>query len=108
MTPMPTKFCPTHDVLLLRKIDKPRTDGGLFLPENVGQKTMPTLLCEVIAVGPGGFNALAANTGYREPIDLKPGMTVMIPVSSYPQIRLDGVEYMIAKWGHVLGTIENS
>jgi chaperonin GroES len=96
-------FRPQHDLLLVKVLPVSQTEGGIYLPERMGETTMPTWTCEVIAVGPGSTSMM----GKQEPINVPVGARIIVPKGQFPHLRIGGVEYMLVRYSNVLGILDD-
>ena len=96
------KFRPLHDRVVVKRIEaQEKSAGGIIIPDTAKEKPQQG---EVIAVGPGGRD----ETGKLIPIDLKVGDRVLFGKWSGPQVKLDGVEYLIMKESDIMGVLTDT
>lgn len=65
---------PAGEYVLVKRLDKVKSEGGLWLPPREYQP-QESRLAEVLATGPGRWS----NKGERIPTGVKPGDIVVIP-----------------------------
>lgn len=87
------------DKLLVRVIDKEKTDGGIVLPESARGKEIGFDICcaQVLKKGPGNL----FESGKRVPLDMKVGQYVLYPVHAGLKISVLGEEFIMIPAGHV-------
>lgn len=91
---------PLHDRVLLKRAEASETTpGGLHIPDNAKEK--PTY-AEVIAVGAGKI----LTDGSVRALDVKKGDTVMIGKYAGNEVKIDGLEYVLAREEDLLGIVE--
>lgn len=96
------KFKPTHDRLLVRKLDQEeeQSKGGIILPSSTLDKNVAT--GEVTAVGPGrqredgGYDRMSVNVGDTAVFAAHLGLPV----------KEDGVDYLLLTDFDILGTLQ--
>lgn len=79
-----------RDRVLLKKVEKEKSKGGIILPESAQQESEQA---EVVAVGPGKLN----DDGSIVPMDVSVGDVVILAKYSGQKVDIEGEEYMIAK-----------
>jgi chaperonin GroES len=88
---------PLHDRVVLKRIDaEEKTAGGIIIPDTAEEKPQQG---EVVAVGPGGRD----EAGKLVPIDVKVGDRILFGQWLGPEVKIDGVEYLIMKESDVMG-----
>jgi chaperonin GroES len=96
------KLRPLQDRVLIRRVEpETKTDGGIFIPDNVQEKPMEG---EVVAIGPG----LRGEDGKLRPMELKPGDRVLFGKWSGTEVKLDGEELMIMKEADIMGVLDHA
>jgi chaperonin GroES len=98
----PVKVRPLHDRILAKRVDAAdRTSGGLFIPDNAKDKSLEAV---VVAVGSG---KLLPN-GTIQPVDVKPGDTILIGKYSGDEVKLVDKDHVIVGEDDVLAVIEST
>jgi chaperonin GroES len=96
------KFRPLHDRVVVRRIDAElKSAGGIIIPDTAQEKPQQG---EVVAVGPGGRD----ESGKLIPIDVKPRDVILFGKWSGPEVKIDGVDYLIMKESDIMGVLEVS
>lgn len=92
---------PMGDRIIIRPdIQEGKTDGGIIIPEAALEKRKQGL---VVAVGPGKWNA----EHYRnDPVDFKPGDTVIFGKWSGTDVKLNGKELLICHQDDILAIVD--
>ncbi len=94
------KFRPLHDrILAQRLVEKDRTSGGLFIPDNAKEKPMEGL---VISVGSGKV----LDSGKIQPLTVKAGDRILIGKYTGSEVKLDGKDHIILSEDEVLAIVE--
>jgi chaperonin GroES len=94
-----TKIAPKGDLVLVKPIEESTTKGGIVLPDN--GKAQPSRAV-VVAVGPGRFN----DQGFRDPVDLSVGETVIIGRYSGTEVEEDGEKFLLLQERDVLAVVK--
>lgn len=95
-----TKFRPLHDRVLLRRLESDaKTAGGIIIPDTAKEKPAQG---EVVAVGSGTRD----DSGKLQPLDVKPGDTVLFSKWSGTEVTIDGEELLVVKESDIMGVIE--
>jgi len=76
-----------------------KTAGGIIIPDTAQEKPMQG---KVIAVGAGARD----ESGKVQPLDVKPGDTVLFGKWSGTEVKIDGQEYLIMKESDIMGVTE--
>ena len=96
------KFRPLHDRVVVKRIDaEEKSAGGIIIPDTAKEKPSQG---EVISVGPGGRD----EAGKLIPIDVKAGDRVLFGKWYGPEVKIDGVEYLIMKESDIMGVLDES
>jgi chaperonin GroES len=96
------KFRPLHDRVVLKRLEEDsKSAGGIIIPDTAKEKPMRG---EVVAVGPGARD----ESGKINPLDVKPGDTVLFGKWSGTEVKIDGDELLIMKESDILGVIEGT
>ena len=91
------KFRPLQDRVLIRRIEEEeKTAGGIIIPDTAKEKPMEG---EVIAAGPGARD----DDGKLRPLDVKVGDRVLFGKWSGTEIKIDGVDFVVAKESDIMG-----
>jgi chaperonin GroES len=91
------KIRPLHNqVLIKRESSEKKTASGLYIPDSAQEKSHRG---EVIAVGQGK----RLDNGELRPCLVKAGEKVLFEVYGGSEVKIDGVEYLIAKDTDILG-----
>jgi chaperonin GroES len=75
-----------------------KTDGGIYLPDNVKEKPQ---VGEVVAVGPGKVQ----DDGKRMPMDVKIGDKVLYSKYAGTDIKLGGEDYVLLSEKDILASV---
>lgn len=95
-----SKIRPLQDRLIVERIDsQEKTSSGIYIPDTAKEKPQQG---KVIAVGKGKVK----EDGTVQPLDLKPGDTILFGKYSGTEIKIDGDEYLIMREDDVLGVLE--
>ena len=95
------KFRPTHDRVILKRIDAEAKSGGIIIPDTAKEKPSQG---EIIAVGPGGRD----DSGKLIPIDLAVGDRVLFGKWSGTEVKIDGVDYLIMTENDIMGVVDEA
>ena len=92
---------PLSDRVVVKMVEADETTkGGIILAASAKEKPQ---IAEIIAVGPGEFNA---KEGTTVPMNVKIGQKVITSKYSGTEIKIDGVEYVIVKQSDILAIVE--
>ena len=92
---------PLSDRVVIKMLEaEETTKGGIILAGSAKEKPQTA---EVIAVGPGAYNA---ETGSRIALDVKVGDKVIASKYAGTEVKLDGQEYTIVKQNDILAIVE--
>lgn len=91
---------PLHDrILAQRLVEKDKTSGGLFIPDNAKEKPMEAL---VISVGSGKV----LDNGKIQALTVKAGDKILIGKYSGSEVKLEGKDHIILREDDVLAILE--
>ena len=76
-----------------------RTAGGIYLPDNAQEKPLQG---KIVAVGPGLLN----KDGERVALSVSVGDTVIYASYAGTEVKIDGVDYKIARESDLLAVID--
>ncbi|MBL0218018.1 MAG: co-chaperone GroES [Myxococcales bacterium] len=94
------KIRPLHDkIVATRIVEKDKTAGGLFIPDNAKEKPMEAL---VISVGTGKM----LDKGVLQPMTVKAGDKILIGKYTGSEVKLDGQDHIIVSEDEVLAILE--
>jgi chaperonin GroES len=94
------KIRPLYDrILAQRLVEKDKTAGGLFIPDNAKEKPMEAL---VIAVGSGKL----LDSGKIQALTVKAGDKILIGKYSGSEVKLEGKDHIILGEDDVLAILE--
>jgi len=98
---LPIPFQPTSNRILVKKdvIEKPKTAGGILLPQSQAKNTNP--LATVVAVGPG----LRNNEGKYVPTFTQIGDKVILPEFGGAELKFNNEAFHVYRDDDVLGVI---
>jgi chaperonin GroES len=91
------KIQPTWDRVVVKKMPRKKTDGGIILPETEHKECE---FGEVLAVGPGGFNM----DGSRRPMGVKKGDLVFF--DQYHSTTYKTTDVVIVDEEEILGILK--
>jgi chaperonin GroES len=92
---------PLHDRILARRVvEKDKTKGGLFIPDNAKEKPMEAV---VIAIGSGKL----LDNGTIQAITVKAGDKILIGKYTGSEVKLDGEDHIIVSEDDVLAVLES-
>ncbi|NMC63487.1 MAG: co-chaperone GroES [SAR324 cluster bacterium] len=95
-----SKIRPLQDRLIVERVDsEEKTSAGIYIPDTAKEKPQQG---KVVAVGKGKVR----EDGSIQPLDLKPGDTILFGKYSGTEIKIDGNEYLIMREDDVLGVLE--
>ena len=91
---------PLHDRVIVKRNETERTTaGGLYLPDNAGEKPDQG---EVLAVGPGKRD----DSGKLIPMGVKVGDIVLFGKYSGQTVKIDGKEILVMREDDIMGVLE--
>lgn len=94
---------PRGNMVLVRRIARSATSGGIMLPESVANDTagVDTALYEVLRCGRGAFNTM---TGTFKEIELEPGQLVLATAmaTASTEAATEGKEYSLISEADIL------
>jgi len=93
------RLTPIEDRVLLRRLEKEESVGGILLPETAKQKQEQA---EVMAIGPGKSD----KGGTLMPMPVKVGDIVLIEKYSGQEVTLEDQEYTIVRAKDIIAIIE--
>jgi chaperonin GroES len=94
------KIRPLHDRVLVRRVEEDvKTAGGIIIPDTAQEKPMQG---EIVAAGDGA----RGEDGKIQPLDVKPGDTVLFGKWSGTEVKVEGEELLIMKESDIMGVIE--
>jgi chaperonin GroES len=94
------KIVPLGDRVLIRPVEKEKvTSGGIVLPGSAQEKQQ---ICEVLAVGPGGYD----DDGKKIVMEVAVGDKVISSKYSGTEVKVDGEEYTILRQSDILAKVE--
>ncbi len=91
------KIQPLADKVIIKRLEEKTTEGGLIIPETIGNKSQKGT---VIAVGPGKYE-----NGTLQKINVKCNDTVIFNKYSGTEININGKEYIIVKEDDIIAII---
>ena len=95
-----SKIRPLQDRLIVERIDsQEKTASGIYIPDTAKEKPQQG---KVLAVGKGKVR----EDGTVQPLDVKPGDTILFGKYSGTEIKIDNEEYLIMREDDVLGVVE--
>ncbi len=94
-----TRFRPLGDRVVIRSTPRDEmTKSGLVIPDTAKEKPQEGA---VLAVGPGRV----LDDGKREPMDVKPGDTVLYAKYAGAEVKVDGDELLIVSQKDILAIV---
>ena len=95
-----SKIRPLQDRLIVERIDsQEKTASGIYIPDTAKEKPQQG---KVLACGKGKVR----EDGTVQPLDVKPGDTILFGKYSGTEIKIDNDEYLIMREDDVLGVVE--
>jgi len=92
---------PLSDRVVVKMVEADETTkGGIILTAAAKEKPQ---IAEVVAVGPGEYNA---KEGTTVPMNVKVGQKVITSKYSGTEVKFDGVEYVIVRQSDILAVVE--
>ena len=93
-------FRPLGDRVLIKRVEEEeKTKGGIIIPDTAKEKPQEG---KVVAVGPGARD----DNGKVQPLDVKPGDTILFGKWSGTEVKIDGDDLLIMKESDILGVVE--
>ena len=100
-------FTPIGDKVVLTEVKKQKTNSGVIVPDMAQDKTV---LCEVVAVGPGLIKMsnpqlltdAKTDIAKRTDMQVKVGDLVYIPKFALHKVELDSGDYYVGKEYEIL------
>ncbi len=89
---------PLADKVIVKRIEERTTNGGIVIPETVGEKSQRGV---VIAVGPGKYE-----NGKIRKLSLKNNDNIIFAKYSGSEITVKGKDYLIIKESDIIAIIE--
>ena len=90
---------PLGDRVVIRVLEQEeKTASGIFLPDTAKEKPSQG---EVIAVGTGKLQ----DNGTRTPLEVRVGAKIIFSKYAGPEVKYDGVDYLIVSERDILATI---
>ncbi|HIH2763119.1 MAG TPA: co-chaperone GroES [Candidatus Azoamicus sp.] len=89
---------PLGDKIVIKRIDERTTEGGIVIPDTIGNKSQKGI---VIAVGPGKYE-----DGKLHKISLNQNDNIIFNKYSGTEITVKGKDYLIIKEDDVLAVID--
>jgi chaperonin GroES len=90
---------PTGDAILVDRIEKDKTAGGIIIPD-MGKE--PAYYGKVVAVGPGGIT----DKGVKVPMGIEVGQTVMYGKMCGREVEFEGQELFFIREPDVWAIVE--
>ena len=96
-----SKIRPLQDRLIVERIEsQEKTSSGIYIPDTAKEKPQQG---RVLAVGKGKVR----EDGTVQPLDVKPGDTILFGKYSGTEIKVDNEDYLIMREDDVLGVVES-
>jgi chaperonin GroES len=93
------KIRPLADRVVLKRLEQEeKTKGGIFIPDTAKEKPIEAL---VVAVGSGKV----LKNGKVRPLSVKEGDRVIVGKYAGNEVKLDGVEHVIASEDEILAVM---
>ncbi|MCE2485228.1 MAG: co-chaperone GroES [Desulfurellaceae bacterium] len=94
------KIRPLQDRIIVKRTEEEeKTAGGIIIPDTAKEKPQEG---KVVAVGKGKVG----DDGKVQPLDVKPGDTVLFGKYAGTEIKLEGEEHLIMREDDLLGVVE--
>lgn len=94
------KIRPLQDRIIVKRTEEEETTaGGIIIPDTAKEKPQEG---KVVAVGKGKVG----DDGKVQPLDVKPGDTVLFGKYAGTEIKLEGEEHLIMREDDLLGVVE--
>ncbi len=95
------KLHPLGDHVLVKPMKEDKmTKAGIVLPDSAEKDELKQ--GEVLAVGPGKM----LENGTRSPMSVKAGDKVILKKYGADDVKIDGVEYVVAEEGDIIAVVE--
>lgn len=94
-----TKLQPIGDRVLVRRLDKEQSIGGILLPETAKKKQEQA---EVLAIGKGKTD----KNGQLIPMPVKPGDKILMEKYSGQEVSIEDQDYVILRADDIIAIIE--
>lgn len=95
------KLTPLSDHVLVKPMKEDKmTKAGIVLPDSAEKDELKQ--GEVLAVGPGKM----LENGTRSPMSVKAGDKVILKKYGADDVKIDGVEYVVAEEGDIIAVVE--
>ncbi len=96
-----SKIRPLQDRLIVKRLEEEeKTTSGLYIPDTAKEKPQQG---QVVAVGKGKVK----DDGTIQPLDLKPGDTILFGKYSGQEIKVEGEDLLIMREDDVYGVVES-
>ncbi|HIH2762189.1 MAG TPA: co-chaperone GroES [Candidatus Azoamicus sp. MARI] len=89
---------PLGDKIVIKRIDERTTEGGIVIPDTIGNKSQKGI---VVAVGPGKYE-----DGKIQKISLNQNDNIIFNKYSGTEITVKGKDYLIIKEDDILAVID--
>lgn len=89
---------PLADKIVVKRLEERTTEGGIFIPETVGEKSQRGT---VVAVGPGKYE-----DGKLYKLSLKCNDHVIFGKYSGTEVTIKGIDYLVMKEDDVIAIID--
>lgn len=89
---------PLSDKIVIKRIDERTTEGGIVIPDTIGNKSQKGI---VVAVGPGKYE-----DGVLQKLSLNQNDNIIFNKYSGTEITVKGKDYLIIKEDDVLAIID--
>jgi chaperonin GroES len=94
------KIRPLQDRIIVKRTEEEeKTAGGIIIPDTAKEKPQEG---KVVAVGKGKVG----EEGKVQPLDVKPGDTVLFGKYAGTEIKIEGEEHLIMREDDLLGVVE--
>ena len=94
------KIRPLQDRIIVKRTEEEeKTAGGIIIPDTAKEKPQEG---KVVAVGKGKVG----EDGKVQPLDVKPGDTVLFGKYAGTEIKIEGEEHLIMREDDLLGVVE--
>ena len=90
---------PLHDRIIVQRLEESQHTGAIVIPDSAKEKPQQG---KVLAAGLGK----PTDDGTRQPLDVKPGDTILFGKYAGQEVSVDGVDYLIMKEDDVLAIHE--
>ena len=92
---------PLHDRIIVQRVEDAPRAGAIVIPDSAKEKPQHGT---VLAAGLGKAN----DAGTRQPLDVKPGDTILFGKYAGQEVSVEGVDYLIMKEDDVLAIEERN